>query len=114
MLDQSNQAAQSALAPQELRQYLLDSLHEAQQAVEELSDNELEMITGGVTPNLSRASSSSSIHSADFHDVPDKLPSTLDKLKNHYKEFKPFYQKVAGSAAIGFVGGTLAAIGLQK
>jgi uridylate kinase len=84
MSDQSNQAAESALTPQELRQHLLDSLNEAQQTIEELSSEELEMVSGG------------------------------GAVMNHYQANKSLYQKVAATAVIATLASTLSAWGVHR
>jgi uridylate kinase len=84
MSDQSNQAAESALTPQELRQHLLDSLNEAQQTIEELSSEELEMVSGG------------------------------GAVMNHYQANKSLYQRVAATAVIAALGSTLSAWGVHR
>lgn len=49
MPDQSNQPAQIPLAPSELKQHLLDQINTNQEAIEELSDEELENVAGGLS-----------------------------------------------------------------
>ncbi len=51
MSEQSDQASQSDLAAEESGQPFLHQLNAEQEAIEELSDEELEAITGGVSLN---------------------------------------------------------------
>src|SRR5579884_971027 len=47
MSEQLDQTEQSAMTPQELRQHMLEELEASKQAIEELSDEELEAVAGG-------------------------------------------------------------------
>ena len=52
MSDQPNQTTQPAQHPRELRQQMLEQLETSKQAIEELSDEELEEVAGGWLPGV--------------------------------------------------------------
>lgn len=100
MVDQSNQKSQGVLDALELRQSMLDQISADQKVVEKLSDEELEMVVGGVNV---------------FHDASDHFlsPSTTQKVASAAKEWisRPSNQVAVGAPlvaagaalAVGFI-----------
>jgi hypothetical protein len=131
MSDQSNQALQSALTPEELRQHLLDQLSAEQKVIAELSDEELNVVTGGVSSSghipefIEFGSPHSSLDVHNGHSTP--LSSTppgsqqqsvagsehngagaLDKLKSHVVENRLVYERAGSNILIGGAVGFMA------
>jgi hypothetical protein len=87
---------------------MLDTIDVEQKAIEELSDEELEMVAGGLRPF--RQSSGGS-QGEVFHDAQPNFPP-MDRLKAHYDRNKSLYQLTAGSIIVGAISGTVGGLGL--
>jgi hypothetical protein len=111
MLNQPDQVTQSTATPEELRQVMLDTIDVEQKAIEELSDEELEMVAGGLTLFRQSSGGSEGSQGEVFHDAQPNFPP-LDRLKAHYGRHKGIYQAGAASVVLGTITGTLGGFGL--
>lgn len=111
MLNQPDQVTQSTATPEELRQVMLDTIDVEQKAIEELSDEELEMVAGGLTLFRQSSGGSEGSQGEVFHDAQPNFPP-MDRLKAHYDRNKSLYQLTAGSIIVGAISGTVGGLGL--
>jgi bacteriocin-like protein len=112
MTEHSDQTQQNTSAAQELRQQLLDALSAQQQAIEELNDEELDTVTGGISfGGFGRVESFASHASseASFHSAVDDVEHTAQAAKKGIPTaWKAASAGIASGAAGSFVVGSVA------